>query len=256
MHRSVALAASVLSATVLAWVVPVAGASGAGTVARANVNAQADLRNLASAEDAYLAQHPRHYASFPQLADAGESYWPHQGVFLKIVHIEGNRGYCLSARTNTGRYMYDSQAGGVYVGADCKLTTHGRAGGTRYIGPVGATTAAIAAPRTTDARSPARTDLLKLATLEASYYSSNLRYATFRELSLDPTDGAMRIHAGDTLTIVHLDDRYGYCLRATMTNRTLMYDSQTGTNDVYRGTGCRITRQGRSGGTRTGPAYV
>ncbi|HEX3901164.1 MAG TPA: hypothetical protein VHW74_18600 [Mycobacteriales bacterium] len=99
----------------------------------ANINstAQADLRRLAVDEETYLTDND-HYAGFSQLAkDPFQRIRVRRGMTLAILHLDGDRGYCLAAATKTGHFVYDSEAGGLHLGSFCPVTTHGRSGGVR-----------------------------------------------------------------------------------------------------------------------------
>jgi hypothetical protein len=96
-----------------------------------NSQAQADLRQLAVDEETYLTDND-HYAGFSQLAqDPFQRIRVPRGMTLAILHVDGDRGYCLAAATRTGHFVYDSEAGGLHLGSFCPMTTRGRSGGIR-----------------------------------------------------------------------------------------------------------------------------
>lgn len=99
--------------------------------ANASINAQVDLRNLATLEEEYFTDYV-HYGTFHQLTGAEPGQMAiHRGVTITIVHLQPKKAYCFRATTRTATFVYDSMGGGLVKGGHCPVTTTGKSGGTR-----------------------------------------------------------------------------------------------------------------------------
>jgi hypothetical protein len=116
-----------------------------------------------------------------------------------------------------------------------------------------ALTATPASARTSGANVNAQVDLRYLATVEEEYFTDHGHYGTFHQLAHGEPD-QMTIHRGVTVKIVHLQVRKAYCFRATTRTKTFVYDSLGG--GFVKGKHCTVTKTGKSGGKRTGPASI
>jgi hypothetical protein len=136
MDRSIFRAAGMLTTAIALSSVALQPAGAVARTSKLAFNTRDDLFTLFIAEESYLTDIQTHYASFKQLAADHDGYQLNRGVTLQIVHIDGAKGYCLRASSRATSYMYDSEASKpVYAGTTCKVTTHGRSGGTRHWTP-------------------------------------------------------------------------------------------------------------------------
>jgi type IV pilus assembly protein PilA len=93
--------------------------------------AKTDVRNIATAEEAYLTNHGS-YGSFAAIAADGQSLKVSHDVTVKLVRLDGVNGYCLAAQHagSSEVWYYDSESGGLQSKgtAACPVTTNGLAG--------------------------------------------------------------------------------------------------------------------------------
>jgi type IV pilus assembly protein PilA len=94
--------------------------------------AKNDLRNMSSFEEIYLND----FDSYGTAVDV-QTYEPRMalspGVTLTVVHLDANRGYCLSAKhaASSKTWYYDSLGGGLQPpDGVCTTVTTGPAGGS------------------------------------------------------------------------------------------------------------------------------
>jgi hypothetical protein len=183
--------------------------------------------DLAVSEETYLTDF-NHYGSFKQLSRDDEPVTIDRGVQLRIVHVDGYRGYCLRGEQGSDGYRawYDSMDGGV-LSKPCPVTTTGRSGGTRH----GAPPAELAG------------DIQALRLGEKKYLAAHPSgYGSARQLLRNgdaPTLPAhfrleVRWYAGST----------AYCLRGTERTSVGWYDSRTGKH----GYGCGARPKGAKDG--------
>jgi len=94
--------------------------------------AKNDLRNMSSFEEIYLNDFDSYGTAIDvQTNEPRMAISP--GVTLSVVHVNGNQGYCLSAKhsASSTTWFYDSLGGGLQAAGDgCTAVTTGPAGGS------------------------------------------------------------------------------------------------------------------------------
>ena len=88
--------------------------------------AKADLRNVATAEESYLTDHPSAYAPCDSSAGASgcanmlsSQVWKASPGTLTAVGVDTLAGFCAVSKSAAGNYfVYDSQAGGLQATKD------------------------------------------------------------------------------------------------------------------------------------------
>jgi hypothetical protein len=192
---------------------PRVGAGPHRVASKGNVAVRDDLMNLAVSEETYLTD-VNHYGSFKQLAHDGEPAEVDRGVQLRIVHIDGNRGYCLRGEQGDDGYRawYDSMDGGV-LSKPCPVTTTGRSGGMRHGAPTRQLAGGIRA--------------LRLG--EKKYLAAHPSgYGSARQLLRHGDAPTLAAHS--RLEVRWYDGSAAYCLRGTERTSVDWYDSRTGTH--------------------------
>src|SRR5438067_1183890 len=78
-----------------------------------DTQAKSDLRNMSSFEEIYLNDFDA-YGSVADIQTNEPTMHASKGVTLTVVHVDGLKGYCLSAVAASGTtWFYDSQGGGL-----------------------------------------------------------------------------------------------------------------------------------------------
>lgn len=85
-----------------------------GASPQADAQMKVNLRDLATAEETYLTDVATSYATANQLKTQDISYVKLSAGQSVVVHLNGNRGYCLAGLVTSGRYfIYSSEEGGL-----------------------------------------------------------------------------------------------------------------------------------------------